>query len=125
MHKILIVILCLFGSIVYANEPIHSNNYNDAILLSKTIEHKVLLIFSADWCVNCQVLKNDLIKHNDLHDIIICTVDIDHSPDIARSFKIRKIPVSIILDNNQEKSRYIGYKQYTEYLLWIKNSGGL
>lgn len=125
MYKILLIIVYLFGSIVSANEPIYSNDYNDAIVLSKTINHKILLIFSANWCVNCQILKKDLKQNSDLKNIIICTIDIDNSPEITRSFGISKIPASILLDGEQEKSRYIGYKTYRDYLFWIKNGGEL
>lgn len=125
MHKILLIIVCIFGSMASANEPIYSDNYSDAILLARTINHKVLLILSADWCVNCELLKKDLIENRDLKNIIVSIVDIDNSPEIARLFKISKIPVSILLDREREMSRYIGYRKYNDYLFWIKNSGGL
>lgn len=125
MHKILLLVISLFLSVASANEPIYCNNYNDAILLAKTIDHNVLLIFSADWCINCQLLKKDLAQNSDLKNIIICVLDIDNNPEIATPFKIKKIPSSILLDGEGAKSKYIGYTTYKDYLFWVKNSGGL
>jgi thioredoxin-related protein len=122
MYKLYIIILIIISyGYGYCNEPIYSNSYSESIKLAESIDHNILLIFGADWCVNCEVLKKDLQSNSDFKNIIICDINIEKSPDIAKLFNIKKIPVSIILDKNKKIiSRYTGYDEYSKYISWYK-----
>lgn len=90
------------------------------ICLNVSAEEKKLMIFSADWCGACKNLKKDL-PEIDTSDFEIEVVDIDSNPALKTKFKIRSLPTSIILIENEEKSRKIGYDK-KEYKKWIKEN---
>lgn len=124
------LILCLLlftiiNSVSIANDAIYIGDYNKAISLAKDINHKVLLVFDAEWCVNCALLKKDLADNVNLKDIIVCILNIDNNKDLAKNFHIRKIPASILIDNKIIISKYIGYDNINNYSDWLKSNGAL
>lgn len=82
-------------------------------------QKKVLMVFSADWCKYCQYLKKDLPKF-DLKDYEVKIINFDKRKDLVKKYNIHSLPTSIIIFENQEKSRMEGY-QKNKYLKWINN----
>lgn len=79
-----------------------------------------LIIFSADWCPSCVVLKNFIENNQQEIKYDYQIIDIDQHKDIKRKFNITKIPTSIIIsENGKEISRLIGYNS-TTYKNWLK-----
>jgi len=106
-------------SIAKAEGPILVLNYEDAIY-EQAIQEKnknVLLIFGADWCPSCVRLKKDLLKL-DLHDYIICQIDVDQRRDLAKKYNVNRYPTSIIINNKEEKSKIVGYSRFS-YQKWL------
>src|SRR5215831_4689631 len=74
-------------------------------------ERFYLIIFSADWCSDCNVYvpslaKTLLIAKNNL--ISAKVVDYDSYKDIAHDLKIKNIPTMIIYDKNwREVGRFV------------------
>lgn len=95
-----------------AKPPIFLDNFNDAKIVSKDLKQPIILVLSADWCQYCQKLKKDITNNIDkFNDITICIIDIDKYPEIAREFKAKKIPKTIIFDSKGNKLKEI--KGYT------------
>lgn len=79
-----------------------------------------LIIFSADWCPSCIVLKNFIENNPQEIKYDYQIIDIDKNKDIKRKFNITRIPTSIIIsENGKEISRLIGYNS-TTYKNWLK-----
>jgi thioredoxin-like negative regulator of GroEL len=79
-----------------------------------------LIIFSADWCPSCIVLKNFIENNSQEIKYDYQIIDIDQHKDIKRKFNITRIPTSIIIsENGKEISRLIGYNS-TTYKNWLK-----
>lgn len=123
MRLFILLLVLLLNNIAYSNDAIYVDNYNKAIVLSKELQHKIILIFGADWCIKCSELVDDIAKYNqDFENTIICYINIDKYPDLKKQFKIKKIPVSVILDHKQKIiSGYMGYDNYDKYKLWYIN----
>lgn len=97
------------------------NDIDNATKLANVHSRKVLLIFGADWCPYCKVLKKD-IGSLDTNKYIVCIIDTDKHSDLVGEFKIKGLPTSIILTaNKQELSRKTGYKK-EEYGSWLRNN---
>ena len=64
-------------------------------------------VFSAHWCGPCRVLHKNLENFTDCE---VVNYDVDElEEDVLRKFKIRNIPVTILLnDNNEELKRWVG-----------------
>ncbi len=80
----------------------------------ENLSNKTLLIFSADWCKYCQVAKNDINNDPELSETVknyeIVILDYDVDKDAVRGYNIKTIPAFIVLENNKEIKRKIGYK---------------
>jgi thioredoxin-related protein len=106
-----------------AKPPVFTKTPEDAIILSKELDLDVLLVFTASWCQSCQIMKKDI--HNDLNLIentIVCYIDFDSNKDLAKEFKVRILPDSMIYRNNIEIKRKVGYKNKEEFKQWISGN---
>lgn len=78
------------------------------------VASKTLLIFSADWCKYCQIAKNDINTDPRLsetikkYEIVIWDYDLDKEAVIG--YNVKTIPTFIVLENNKETKRQIGYR---------------
>lgn len=120
MRPSILALILLSSNMAYSNDAIYVDNYDRAIVLSKELQHKIILIFGAEWCFKCSELLENIAKNkDDFQNTIICYVDIDKYIDLKKQFKIKKIPVTIILDPKQKIiSGYMGYDNYDKYKSW-------
>jgi len=117
-----IIFIALFlGGITNAKPPVFLDDYNQAVKISKELNQPLILLFSADWCVYCIKLKKDISNNIDkFEDTTICIVDIDKNPELAKKYKVRSIPRTLVF--NKEKRLMQDYKGYIEFnLLRNKN----
>lgn len=138
MKRLLNIVLCLFvcwnGNHVYCETPSSNNiqatetanvyvtDLNVALKLSRDTKQKLVLIFSATWCGHCKTLKQDFPYIKEFDDKIVCILDSDIEKKLARQFKARSLPTSIVLDSDgNEISRIVGYDK-TSYTKWLKES---
>lgn len=72
---------------------------------------KKLVLFSADWCGPCRILKPNLEKvSNEISDVTIIKADVSETGEHTTRFGVRNIPTCILLENNQELGRFTGVK---------------
>lgn len=94
---------------------------NAALRLSKETKQKVVVVFSADWCGYCNSLKKDLINLKGFENKILCIIDVDDAKKLARQYKAKTLPTSVILDENgNETDRISGYEK-SSYQKWLTN----
>lgn len=125
MYKILLLCFFLLGSTTIMSQeitsPIIHTDFNAALEISKKENIPLLAIFSADWCGYCDLLKSDVLKDNSITHHIICVVNVDTNKQLARSFKVRSMPTSIVFDDGKETKKKIGYKDKKDYLGWLNH----
>jgi thiol:disulfide interchange protein len=97
------------------NKPIFEDDYNKAISHD---ERNVLVIFSADWCRYCNILKNEMPSMN-LEGYVVCVVDTTNNNGIKDKNGVSALPTSIVMNNGKEASRIVGYSQ-KKYKEWIE-----
>jgi thiol-disulfide isomerase/thioredoxin len=90
---------------------------NKAKELSSKHKRKLLLIFGADWCPYCKVLKKDISVLN-TNEYIVCVIDTDKNSKLVDEYRIKGLPTSIAIDNQKELSRKVGYKK-DDYQIWL------
>lgn len=70
------------------------------------MEYKILK-FGADWCNPCKTLDKKLENFNDC-DVVKYDVD-EVEESLLEKYKIRNIPVTILLDENEKEiQRWVG-----------------
>lgn len=73
------------------------------------------LIFSAAWCGNCTVLKNNLKESGVVFDEV--NVDSDEGRELAIKFGVRGLPTTLFIDEEGSVVKTIvGIKPSVEYL---------
>jgi len=117
------VLLLLTSNNVFG-ETILVDSLEDAVALAESSKQDILIVFSADWCKNCEILKREFLQSDNesLKDCIICIIDYDNRPDLIKEYRVRKIPDSRVMKKNIETSQYIGYKDKIKYAEWLKNA---
>ena len=67
---------------------------------------KKVLKFWAPWCNPCKQLSKSFSAIQT--DVVLQEVNVDEEPDVAADYRVRGIPTLILLDGNNEVSRYTG-----------------
>lgn len=83
-----------------------------------------LLIFSANWCGHCQVLKADLKKDPSIVDGYTWGyVDADKEKEMAREYGVKSLPTIIVIgDDNKEVKRQVGYRGAEQLKKWLHDT---
>lgn len=119
--KTIFLYLLLVFFVSYSSATV--NTLEDAIALSESSNMPVLVVFSAEWCRYCSILKNDIDKgeySKELDNHIVCFVDIDKRPDLKKEYEVISIPDSRILKKRIETKKIIGYDK-VKYKRWLQN----
>lgn len=125
MNKLFIVLcfIFLFPNLNIASDPVVVNDLLDAIALSDESEKDVLVIFTADWCKYCGIMKNDLKElSKELDNKIICYVDIDKDQDLKKEYSVDLIPDYFILRKRIEINRKKGYRNKQQFIQWLNKN---
>ena len=98
---------------------INENNFNE----ETEKKEKNLILFSADWCGPCKIIKPILEDiHKDISDdFSFYVVDVNESTKITNEYKVKNIPTGVILINGEEKGRFTGAKNKEQIKNLINN----
>ena len=102
MFKFLLLLLCL----QFSNDNISiQEKLNNAINLEKPI----LIIFSAKWCIPCELMKKNtiepMIKSGELDSVTLIHIDVDKEKDFTKKYigENFTIPKTILFFQEDEK----------------------
>lgn len=98
-------------------KPRFTEDYESAM---KEKDRKVILVFGADWCPHCVLLKEHL-KEMNLDGYLVCVVDADRNREAKRAHSVRILPTSIILEKGEEVSRERGFDKKS-YDAWVEGN---
>lgn len=95
-------------------------NLDEAIAEAKASNRMVLVDFYATWCGPCHKMEADVFPTDRFKAItsqfVLCRIDVDAQPDIAKRFNIEAMPTTAILDSEgSEKGRWVGYGGFEGY----------
>ena len=80
-----------------------------------------LLVFSAPWCGPCRAMAPviDDIAQTYAGDLVVTRIDIEASPDIARTFEVRGVPTVITRRGDAVIDRHVGSLTRTRLAMMI------
>jgi len=123
MKYVILFCLILLCTNLYSNDTLIINSIDVAKEISTETNKPLLVIFGADYCVYCDILKNDILNKKlspNIDNYVVCYVDIQKDKISKVKYNISTIPDSIIIDSNKTKSRQTGYS-IEKYKTWLKN----
>lgn len=100
-----------------AEKPEVTEDYEEAM---NENERKVILVFGAEWCPHCVVLKNNL-KDMNLEGYLVCLIDVDKNKDAQRKHSVRLLPTSVMLESGKEISREKGFDK-ARFEAWLEHN---
>lgn len=100
------------------------DNFSHAIDLANKYNKHIIVVFGAEWCPYCEILKKDSRSIKEYDKYIVCFIDTDNknkNNDVIGIYKPRSLPTSVIITNDkQELSRKIGYRKQ-DYIKWLNS----
>lgn len=128
MSKFIVVGLftVLMFTNTYAENVSHQTNtylkdLNEAVSIATETKQDLVIIFSSDDCIYCDMLYADFKDLKNLHNKTVCILNIKEEPQTLKRFRVRGFPTTIILNyEGEELTRFVGYKK-TKYQNWLNN----
>lgn len=89
----------------------------------RTAEGIVVVDFSATWCGPCKMLAPVLeaISEEDTSGVRYLNLDVDDAMEIAQKYRITNIPAVIVMRDQQEIARNVGFLPKDQMLEWIRS----
>ncbi len=82
-----------------------------------------LLIFTAEWCGPCQLLKADHAADPTLFDNYTWGyVDFDAEKELVQMYGVRTVPTFLILERNTVVRQQVGYQGPEKLKNWLKGT---
>jgi thioredoxin-related protein len=124
MKSVLLTLcVCLISSVLIAGEPpVFVHDMLDALALSESSNKQILVVFTADWCKQCQIMKKDISDSPDMvEDTIVCYLDLDTNKELAKEYQVKFIPDYCILRKRIQIRRTRGYTTREKFIKWFQN----
>lgn len=127
-HKTILIFLLILSTInnsqgLFAAPAIFVDSPEDAFALAEDTKKDLVIIFGADWCVYCNIMKKDINTDlNIVEDKIVCFIDFDQRKDMVKEYKVRVIPDYMLYRESIEIKRKAGYKNKEKFQEWLLNN---
>ena len=115
--------VCLISAVLIAGEPpVFVHDMLDALALSESSNKQILVVFTADWCKQCQIMKKDISDSPDMvEDTIVCYLDLDTNKELAKEYQVKFIPDYCILRKRIQIRRTRGYTTREKFIKWFQD----
>jgi len=121
MKSLLFFIVCILA--LHANELQYENNFDTAIAKANKQQKKVMMIYSAVWCPECNYMKDvvfkdeKVLKYIQKHYVVLA-LDIQKDT-LPKGFDYIGIPTFFFIDKNA-KNKIIGGSKANIFLQKLK-----
>ena len=75
-----------------------------------------LLDFYATWCGPCKMLSPIIDELSEDRSLEVVKIDIDKNEDLVKEFGIMSVPTIVLLKDNKEVARNIGFIRKNDFL---------
>ncbi|RMA79022.1 thioredoxin 1 [Metamycoplasma subdolum] len=82
---------------------------NKETLKDQHLQGKSVLVFSADWCHWCKLLKPELKKLEEEYKINVFDVDVDEDREFARENMVQSLPTTFFYQDGKLIGSQLGY----------------
>jgi hypothetical protein len=108
--------------LIAGEPPVFVHDMLDALALSESSNKQILVVFTADWCKQCQIMKKDISDSPDMvEDTIVCYLDLDTNKELAKEYQVKFIPDYCILRKRIQIRRTRGYTTREKFIKWFQD----
>jgi HEAT repeat protein len=114
------------ADVVVSSPTVHSS-LRAASEAAAADQSLVLLVFGAEWCGPCKMLKTRTLSSREFKEqggaLHVVEIDIDSDANTAREFGVEAVPTLVILTADSKiVARRVGFMETADLLLWLKES---
>lgn len=81
-----------------------------------------LLDFYATWCGPCKMLSPIIDELSEDRSLEVVKIDIDKNEDLVKEFGIMSVPTIVLIKDNKEVARNIGFIRKNDLESWISKN---
>ena len=130
----LIVLLCTISVLANETGTISSEpkvkwsiSYQESLDEAKVKNKPVMVKFEASWCVWCEKMENEVFTDpeviKELEKFVCIKIDVDKQENIAKSYKIRSLPRTIIINTYGEiVGDWLGYYEPSVFYKMLRDT---
>lgn len=84
----------------------------------------VLVDFFATWCGPCKMVAPELeaVAPTLEGKADVVKIDVEEVPDLAKQYKVMSVPTILVMKNNEEVSRVVGFRPRTELQAMVEKA---
>jgi len=86
-------------------------------------KEKSFVLFSADWCGPCKIIKPTLEKVSEefQNEFTFVKADVGEAEEVTKKFGIKNIPTCVIVSEGKELARFSGVKSGDQIKIFLKD----
>ena len=93
---------------VQSGDQINWHTYDEGTTQARQSGKSMVLYFYADWCSYCVRMQEETFSHASVVDfmndkVVAVKVDVDEDKQLARSFGVRGLPATVLVNRSGEK----------------------
>ena len=97
-----------------------STSYRDSLDKAKLKKLPILIKFEASWCVWCEKMEEEVFTNpeiiEELKKFVCVKIDVDKQTDIAKAYKIKSLPRTIVINVYDEiVGDWLGYREVSDF----------
>jgi len=91
-----------------SGKQIEWSTYDDGMAKARQSGKSIVIYFHADWCTYCVRMQKETFSHDSVIDfmnnkVIAVKVDVDKEKSVARAFRVRGLPATVMLMRNGDQ----------------------
>ena len=96
------------ADVVRSDDQINWYSYEDGMAEARKSGKSIVFYFHADWCTYCVRMQKETFSHASViefmnNKVIPVKVDADRERQVARSFRVRGLPATVLLTRKGEQ----------------------
>ena len=121
-----LILIIFFAISLIASELKIEHDFSAAIQKAKNQDKKIMMLYSAAWCPECEYMKEVVLKDKEVANYIqkryiVLLLDIQKDK-LPKKYKYIGIPTFFFIDKNgKEKNKIIGGDKASKFLKKLKD----